>query len=83
MLYCGECTYEVNLVTAFVPSETACLASSPGRTSLTEVWISRDVTVGFLLYRARVAVSLAIFSKISLMKEFRIDMALELIPVSG
>ena len=29
------------------------------------VWISRDVTVGFLLYRARVAVSVAIFSKIS------------------
>ena len=39
--------------------------------------------MGFLLYRARLAVSVAIFSKMSLMKEFRIDMALELMPVSG
>jgi hypothetical protein len=28
---------EVNLVTALVPSETACLASSPGRTKRTAV----------------------------------------------
>lgn len=34
-------------------------------TSIPAVWISRDVTVGFLLYRASVAVSVAIFSKIS------------------
>ncbi|GAX78497.1 hypothetical protein CEUSTIGMA_g5936.t1 [Chlamydomonas eustigma] len=40
---------EVNLVTALVPSETACLDSSPGRTRRTAVWISRDVMVGFLL----------------------------------
>ena len=40
---------EVNLVTALVPSDTACLASSPGRMRRTEVWISRLVTVGFLL----------------------------------
>ena len=40
---------EVNLVTALVPSDTACLASSPGRMRRTAVWISRDVTVGFLL----------------------------------
>ena len=40
---------EVNLVTALVPSETACLASSPGRMRRTAVWISREVTVGFLL----------------------------------
>jgi len=39
---------EVNLVTALVPSDTACLASSPGRMSRTAVWISRLVTVGFL-----------------------------------
>ena len=39
----------VNLVTALVPSDTACLASSPGRIRRTEVWISRLVTVGFLL----------------------------------
>ena len=73
----------MNLVTALVPSDTACLASSPGRMRRTAVWISREVTVGFLLYRARDAVSTAIFSKMSAMKEFRIDMALEEIPVSG
>ena len=39
----------VYLVTALVPSETACLASSPGRRSLTEVWISREVMVDLLL----------------------------------
>jgi len=39
---------EVNLVTALVPSDTACLASSPGRMRRTAVWISRLVTVGFL-----------------------------------
>jgi hypothetical protein len=47
-----ETTYlldEEYLVTALVPSETACLASSPGRISLTEVWISRDEMVDFLL----------------------------------
>ena len=33
-------------------SDTACFASSPGRMSRTDVWISRLVTVGFLLYRA-------------------------------
>ena len=33
------------LVTALVPSETACLASSPGRRRRTAVWISREVMV--------------------------------------
>ena len=74
---------EVNLVTALVPSETACLASSPGKINRTAVWISRDVTVGFLLYRASLAASVAIFSKMSLMNEFMMDIALEEIPVSG
>ena len=40
---------DVYLVTALVPSETACLASSPGSKSLTAVWISRDVMVDLLL----------------------------------
>ena len=40
------------LVTDFVPSEIACLASSPGRISRTEVWISRDDIVDFLEYAA-------------------------------
>ena len=39
----------VYLVTALVPSETACLASSPGSRSLTAVWISREVMVDLLL----------------------------------
>jgi hypothetical protein len=38
-----------NLVTAFVPSLMACLESSPGRMRRTEVWISRDEMVDFLL----------------------------------
>lgn len=39
----------VYLVTALVPSDTACLASSPGRSRRTAVWISRDVMVERLL----------------------------------
>ena len=35
----------VYLVTALVPSETACLANSPGNRSLTAVCISREVIV--------------------------------------
>ncbi len=73
----------VNLVTALVPSETACLASSPGKISRTAVWISREVMVGFLLYRASFAASWASFSKMSLMNEFIIPMAFDDIPVSG
>lgn len=42
---------EVYLVTALVPSETACLASSPGRHRRTAVWISREVSVLLLLTR--------------------------------
>jgi len=37
------------LVTALVPSETACLASSPGRRRRTAVWTSREERVCFLL----------------------------------
>ena len=40
---------EVYLVTALVPSETACLANSPGRRRRTAVWISREVMVDLLL----------------------------------
>ena len=45
--FCAE-----NLVTALVPSEMACFESSPGRMRRTEVWISRDEMVDFLLYDA-------------------------------
>lgn len=40
----------VYFVTAFVPSETACFASSPGRIKRTAVWISREEIVDLLLY---------------------------------
>lgn len=53
------------LVTALVPSETACFASSPGRISRTEVWISREEMVDFLLYAASLDASVATRSKIS------------------
>ena len=39
----------VYLVTALVPSLTACLANSPGKRRRTAVWISRDVMVDLLL----------------------------------
>ena len=36
----------VYLVTALVPSETACLANSPGRRRRTAVWISPEASLG-------------------------------------
>ena len=39
----------VYLVTAFVPSDTACLANSPGRRRRTAVWISLLVMVDLRL----------------------------------
>ena len=74
---------EVNLVTALVPSETACLANSPGRTRRTAVWISRLERVAFLLYRTSLPASSEIFPKMSLMKEFMMDIPFLDIPVSG
>jgi hypothetical protein len=74
---------EEYLVTALVPSDTACLASSPGRISRTDVWISRDEMVDFLLYAASLLASVATRSKMSLTNEFRIDMARLEMPVSG
>ncbi len=38
-----------NLLTAFTPSETACLASSPGNSRRTAVCTSREVRVARLL----------------------------------
>lgn len=74
---------EEYLVTALVPSDTACLASSPGRMRRTEVWISREEMVDFLLYAASLLASVATRSKMSLTKEFKMDMARLEIPVSG
>ena len=46
-------------MTALVPSETACLASSPGSMRRTAVWISRLLRVAFLLYVASFPASVA------------------------
>ena len=56
-------------MTPLVPSEMACLASSPGRMRRTEVWISRDEMVDFLLYEASLEASPAMRSKMSLTNE--------------
>jgi len=74
---------EENLVTDLVPSEIACLESSPGKMSRTDVWISRDEMVDFLEYDASLEASVAMRSKISLTNELRMAMALFEIPVSG
>jgi hypothetical protein len=42
----------LTLVTDLVPSEIACLASSPGRMRRTAVWISRDGVIDFFEYDA-------------------------------
>ena len=47
------------MVTDLVPSEMACLASSPGRMSRTDVWISRDEMVDFFEYAASSAVQVS------------------------
>ena len=73
----------VYLVTALVPSETACLANSPGSKRRTAVWISRDEMVDFLFWRANREASDAILSKMSLTKEFMMLMALAEAPTSG
>ena len=73
----------VYLVTALVPSETACLANSPGSKRRTAVWISRDEMVDFLFWSANLEASEAIRSKISLTKEFMMLIAFAETPTSG
>ena len=46
----------VYLVTALVPSDTACLASSPGRRRRTAVWISREVMVDLRTIQLQVGI---------------------------
>ncbi|PNH11546.1 hypothetical protein TSOC_001665 [Tetrabaena socialis] len=55
----------------------AALRVAASSTRRTAVWISREVT------RLSLEASVATFSKMSLMKLFMMDMALELMPVSG
>jgi len=50
IIYCAPVLDEVYLVTAFVPSDTACLANSPGKIKRTAVWISLEERVDFLLF---------------------------------
>ena len=52
-------------MTALVPSETACLANSPGRISLTADWTSLDERVLLLLNLTSLDPSVAILSKVS------------------
>ena len=73
----------MNFVTALVPSETACFANSPGSRRRTAVWISLEERVDFLLYLDNFEASVASLSKISLMKEFRMDIPLLEMPVLG
>ena len=74
---------ELNFVTAFVPSDTACLANSPGSRSRTAVWISRLESVRLPFILTSLEASFAIRSKMSATNEFIMDMALDDTPVSG
>jgi hypothetical protein len=71
------------LVTALVPSEIACLASSPGRMSLTADWTSLEERVLLLLNLTSLDPSEPILSKVSWMNEFMMFMAFFEIPMSG
>ena len=66
---------------ALVPSVKACLASSPGNNNFTDVWISLELKVLFLLYLTNLEAYNAILSKTSLMNEFMIDILFFEIPV--
>ena len=70
-------------MTALVPSETACLANSPGRMSLTADWTSLDERVLLLLNLTNFDPSVAILSKVSWMNEFMMFMAFLETPMSG
>merc|ERR1719253_220789 len=59
-----------NFVTALVPSDTACFASSPGSTSRIAVCTSRLVSVCFLFSLHKRPASLATLSKVSVTKLF-------------
>ena len=71
-----------NLVTAFVPSDTACFASSPGRASLTALWTSREERVLRPDFLASFPASSHILSKTSLMNEFMTSMPEREMPLS-
>ena len=69
----------LNLVTALVPSETACLASSPGRMRRTAVWTSRDPSVFVFEKIATEASKLARYNKKPTVTSREIQTAVRLI----
>ena len=71
------------LVTALVPSLTACLANSPGNMRRTAVCISRLDRVWRPVCEDSLADSVANLSKMSFTSEFIMLMALLEMPVSG
>eukprot|EP00401_Gymnodinium_catenatum_P011633 CAMPEP_0117489412 /NCGR_PEP_ID=MMETSP0784-20121206/17020_1 /TAXON_ID=39447 /ORGANISM="" /LENGTH=118 /DNA_ID=CAMNT_0005284135 /DNA_START=20 /DNA_END=376 /DNA_ORIENTATION=- len=73
----------VYLATDLVPSDTACIASSPGNNSLIAVSTSRFVNVLRFVVRSKRVDSVAILSKMSFMKLFMMFIARLLIPQSG
>ena len=73
----------VYLVTALIPSDTACLASSPGSNKRSTFCISLLVIVDFLLYEQSRVASVAILSNESLTNEFIMFMVRLEMPVSG
>ena len=73
----------VYLVTALVPSLTACLANSPGKRRRTDVCTSRLEMVERPLWLASLDASFAILSKMSFTNEFMMLIALLEMPVSG
>ena len=70
-------------MTALVPSEIACLASSPGRRSEQADETDLEDTVFFPLTLVRAVASFMTLSKVSCIKEFMIFIALLEIPTSG
>lgn len=74
---------ELYFVTALVPSDTACLANSPGSNKRTAVCTSRDVSVFEPPYCASLDASPARRSNKSCTNEFMMLIALDEMPVSG
>ena len=72
----------MNLVTALVPSDTACLANSPGNSNLTAVYTSLDDKVLLLLNLTNLEASKANLSNESFTNEFMIYIAFFEIPTS-
>jgi hypothetical protein len=73
----------VYFVTAFVPSEIACLDNYPGRINFTADCTSLDERVLLLLNLTNFDPSFPILSNVSWMNEFMMFIAFFEIPISG